>query len=258
MKKRFKKWLNFESPTALDADGWTEWEDRYRAEAPVRFWLTRKLPYLSYMPVKWKFDGMVSWVRYRIVRYHILDTGLKPGYYDSSHLMLCVNFTLLKDFVEIEKASMQAGWNGDKGWLATRTGLTKLLVKVNWYRRATFRSRELGIKYLSWEASLDDPHLPEGDRSSRQAESARELRELYLWWVDVYPNREEIPYPARSEHKNKSVLYTMSDAYKKEFPEEAAATSSWAKAHHAQEQEWEQEDDAMLKRLIIVRHSLWT
>ena len=54
------------------------------------------------------WDRLVSdpyyWVKYRTVsKFHVVDTGLEPGYYDKDHLMIHACFTLLVQFVEKEQ-----------------------------------------------------------------------------------------------------------------------------------------------------------
>ena len=248
MFKKFKTWLKF-SPQTGTADEWTSWEDRYRAEAPIRYWITHTAPQTYWWPITHRVERFRGWFRYRFYRYHIVDTGLSPDYYDKDYLMLHVNFNLLKDYVEGECASMQL-WSKDVK--------TPFMYRFKIYRELFWSSSELGLKHLDWEISLDDPALPEEERCPWQAVRAREIKELYLWWTETYANRVEVPYPVRDDHPNKSILYTMSDRYKQDFPEEAAATKAWCSDHAKQEKEWGEEEEAMLIRLMKTRSGLWS
>ena len=96
------------------------------------------------------------WIRSHITRrWHIVDTHLKPAYYDKDALLLNACFALLVDYVELE--------------LPTCNGVHK-------------RSREAGMEYLDWEIN---------NTSGHQAESASVQKTLYLWWKDIRPTRPE-------------------------------------------------------------------
>lgn len=46
-------------------------------------------------------------------RYHVVKTGLKPGYYDPDVRILYSNMNLMKEFVEITKDTVD--WDSDEG-----------------------------------------------------------------------------------------------------------------------------------------------
>jgi hypothetical protein len=51
----------------------------------------------------WWDANVRSWLRYRLLkrhRYHLVDTGLTPGYYDQDNRMLHACFALLVDYVD--------------------------------------------------------------------------------------------------------------------------------------------------------------
>jgi len=249
MFSRFTKWLNFDRLKLGTADQWNEWETEYQKQAPIRYWLTHKLPHLTWYPIKWKYDKVRDWVRYRIRPYHIIDTGLPPRYYDTDTLLLHANFNLLKDFVEKEKAHMYF-WTTAEARQETRLG--RLV-------RRKKPSPMDGIKYLEWETTLDAPEDP-SDANPTQAATARETLELYTWWVFDRPNRAELTAPEAPEDDDsgRSIMYRMSDVYRKKHPEYYAAFQKWCTDHSKQEQDWDDEDTEMLIRLIKIRKSLWT
>lgn len=249
MLSKFKKWLNFDRLRMGTADEWHEWEQEFIKQAPIRYWITRKLPYLTWYPVKWKYEAVQDWLRYRVNRrYHIVDTGLNPGYYDTDTLILHTNFNLLKKFVEVEKASMYRFCH-ESGEEA-QSSLNKLLG-----RRRVINPLN-GIKYLEWEATLD---TDEQEPNPHQAAVAREVIELYTWWVFDRPAREELESPPEPEcDNNRSFMHRMTDAYRKKHPEYYADFQQWCKDHREQEERWEEEDTEMLIRLVKIRKSLWT
>jgi hypothetical protein len=247
---KFNEWFNFNRLKLGSADEWAEWDDNFRKKAPIRHWLTHRLPYLTWYPVKWKYDVARDWVRYRRKKYHIIDTGLTPGYYDKDTLLLHANFSLLKNFVEIEKASMHR-WSHASTEKETLLGFIPKRKKIDPLN---------GIKYLEWETTLDVPD-EDGNSNPEQAAHAREILELYTWWVFDRPNRVELESPeapADDVEHTRSFMYRMSTAYREKYPEYHAAFSQWCVAHSKQEEDWAEEDTEMLIRLIKVRKSLWT
>jgi len=135
--------------------------------------------------LKQKPKSMMWWVRHRTTdRYNIVDTGLPFGYYDADYLMLHACFNLLKEYVEIECAWMQLMVTDDremKPWWMTLKGFRKR------------HGRELGLKHLaSWDDAKSSPESELWDQATidSQKEKYHAIRDLYLWWMDVYPNRE--------------------------------------------------------------------
>ena len=54
-----------------------------------------------------EFKNISDWCIYRTVRkYHIVDTKLEPGYHESDTLVMHSVFSILVDFVEMQKAWM--------------------------------------------------------------------------------------------------------------------------------------------------------
>lgn len=258
MLKKLKQWMKFDTPKSGTPDEWVEFELRFKQEAPARYFLTHTLPMATWKRVSWKYKDVTSWIRYRLVRYHVVHTGLEPGYYELETKMLHANFQLLVDFVEIEKAWMQKGSNEREDNAPFRRLLSYIPFRHVW-RDLTFRSRELGLEHLHWEITLDDPELDEHERSDHQARTAREVLDLYLWWKDIRPAREVIPMPEDEFDTLKyGILYTISDKFKRDHPAAYQARKDWSDAIHAQETNWAREDDENLIRLIKIRHSLWT
>ena len=61
------------------------------------------------------YDNVKYWIKYRTTdKYHVVKTGLKPGYYECDTRILHVNFNMLKDFVEVESAWTYYIWNKNK------------------------------------------------------------------------------------------------------------------------------------------------
>lgn len=155
--------------------------------------------------------NILSWIRLRTTnRQHVLNLGLKPGWYDIDMKLIHANFELLKQYVEIEKPFEMIDWNSDGG----------------------------------------------------HKHAAREIRELYTWWLYIRPYREE-KEPC-FQHKGLDMDFVKSPGSKttqivwlgtKEEQED------WTRALEQQselELKWMEEDTANLKRLIDIRKYLWT
>lgn len=117
------------------------------------------------------FRSIKWWFLYRTFnKFHIIDTGLKPGYYDKDQLMLNAMFSLLVDYVEYELA-----------WMSYACSSEDTKVKPN-----KSNGRELGLKYL----------CEEPDQSTHSirivSDEDREIRDLYIWWKDVRPHRDSV------------------------------------------------------------------
>ncbi len=198
--------------------------------------------------LKDKYILVLDWVRFRTCRrYHIVNTGMEPGYYDTDTRMLHVNFNLLVDFVEIEKA-----------WMNTWTDRSKYS-KLSWFDKKfrRFRSPEDGIAYLNWEINQTE--------LVHQAKAAKEVLDLYTWWKETRPNRPD-PYVEANYYevfKGKTLrdhlvevqrdgetYYTLKRSTKQESQVFKTVTKIEAK--------YDKEDEQMLIRLIKIRRFLWT
>lgn len=251
--KQFRHWMRYNPPGSMTTKGWRLFEEEYKEKAPIRYWFMHNFKYACLMPVKWKYEKITDWVRYRTYdRYHIVSTGLEPGYHDVPHQILHVNFNLLKDFVEVEQAWSKYLWSGE--YKETATWWEK---HIPFYRKfVTFRRPDLGIAHLEWAATLDDPSLPPHERCDHQAVAARETLALYKWWVIDRPVRKEIEHVSY-DHQGKGLLGCFDDDFD-DTAEDYQAHRASMDAAAKQEEDWKNEDDEMLIRLMKVRHSLWT
>jgi hypothetical protein len=235
--------MNFNPPVSLDMDGWNEFEDKFRKEAPVRYFIK----YFIVLKIGDFFTWLsnIAWgIRYRTVRkYHLVNTKLNPGYHEIDTRMLHANFELLVDYVEIECANMAAiadSWQ------------EKHIPSILKFKEQ--RSRELGFKHLQWEATLASAELSEFERSPDQAAKAVQIMILYTWWKDVYPNREILPPPDRGSLRMKF----LSKQWKKKNPEMSAKIDQWSRDAFEQETAWDKEEEEMLIALMKIRKGLWT
>ena len=243
--------MNFNPPPTHDMDGWNEFEDEFKKEAPIRYFIK----YHIVLQIGGFFASLsqIGWaIRYRTVsKYHIVNTLLEPGYQEIDTRMLHASFELLVDYVEIECANMAQIADrhkliAERGW---KHSYLPRMLKIK-----EFRSRELGMQHLQWETTLNAAELSEYERSPHQAAKAVQVIILYTWWKDVYPNREEIPAP----DGERVGLEFLSKKWKKANPKMSAEIGQWSKDSYQRELDWDKEEEEMLIALMKIRKGLWT
>lgn len=191
--------------------------------------------------IKITFSNVKYWIAHRTYdKYHVVRTGLPVGYSDTVETMLHTNFTMLVDFIEVEKAWLNHICHGTPH-------------PFPWWQRKfrKFRSITDGLDYLHWECNMDereDPYLA-------QRNAALEQRELYLWWTITRPNRDDPDevsgWKALFESRGDVIPFADGPRLNKEM-RKALKLSSKIEARYAKE------DEAMLIRLMKIRLSLWT
>jgi hypothetical protein len=248
--RQFNHWLKYSPPGSLTSKGWRLFEKEFEQVAPVRYRIKKHLQ--KRYAIQRRLSDIKYWFLYRTTkRYHVIDSGLPPGYHSIDNLMLHSSFNMLKDFVEVETA-YHLIWTGEER------------IEMSWFEKYMpfyytffpFRRPELGLKHLDWAATLDDPALPPHARSDIQAQHAREIKALYFWWIEIRPSRKEI----ETMHYDDQGLGTLScfdDDFDKNAPDYVAHCESM-KQRQDQEEEWKDEDTEYLIRLVKIREGLWT
>ncbi len=93
-----------------------------------------------------------------------------------------------------------------------------------------------------------------------QAIAAKEMLELYTWWKEVYPKRPD-PYDASGWSAycdmRRERGYHLLDMEDRTEEESAMRNTALAKSNEI-EKAYNDEDEAMMIRLIKIRESLWT
>lgn len=261
--ENLKTKFDLKKPSALTWDEWQEWKKKTKTERPFVFFVKETLPkyyddvvYYTTLP----YDTFRNFIRSRITqRWHMVNTGLKPGYHEISERMLHANFNLLTDFVEVEQAWMQVLWGKDK----------EERNKFPWWslnptRFSSFRNPEAGLKYLEWETSvLMDKNYTKNKKDwgkpTPQAKNAMEIIKLYKWWknrinrVDPYDASgwNELCAERRAGGHGLFSDKGITEDFKKR---EKVALNKLRKL----EEKYSKEDESMLIRLIKIRESLWT
>ena len=236
---RIKKFFFPDLPVAATMEEWDKFHEKWAKEKPLAYWFSFELPIHFSRLKRILWETPRSFLHYRIFdKYHTVDTKLKPGYYDIDTRMLHSCFSLLVDYVELEKAYAQLAT--DSRYEKDPT-LKDFLIspiksfKSKYSNKPKFPNRELGLKYLKWEMTLDDPSLQ--NYSPEQAVVAKEAYELYIWWKDIRPTRE-----------SSWSLHDIDSGY----------NSVLSQITHEKDEEHDEEDLQMLIRLMKIRKSLWT
>lgn len=245
--KDFANWFKMFPPDSATAEEWEIFEQNCKTKFPIRYWLNEE-----FIPSTWDYvkNSVVTFgdkLRHYIVeRLHMINIKLPPGYYGVETRILFGMFSLLVDFVEQEC-----------GWMNEISQKDRGLTKKKWYERFTpFKgSREQGLQYLDWEIGLAKQKTKDiGEKSvnTSQSENAKKVKELYLWWKDERPKRED-PYkkmedPSFERGKSLSDWLSKDDPKREEILKEV----------YELEKKYNDEDTKMLTELIKIRNSLWT
>ena len=220
---------------ARSSEDWGAWKKEMKEKYPIRYFLNNEFESTFVWPITMPLLRATEWVKYRTTRrYHIVSTGMKPGYSDVTERMLHVNFNMLKDFVEIEKAHMW-DWSGEQP-----------------------KMEQPGVSHLIWEIGLD----ADNSINNQQSANALEQYELYNWWTNIRPFRvDSFETPEHNAYwKLRNDIYG-SDCFfceDKDTPELKKAQKIANKLTDKLEKQYSKEDEDNLIRLMKIRQSLWT
>lgn len=234
--------VDITKPYAETSEGWDKWNAKVAQQHPLIYtmvedWFDKVQDIVMY-PYD-VYDYLNTRLRMRFIKQHyLIDTGLdKWEWQDTQDRMLHGLFSLLVDFVELEKTNMQR-WNSD-------------YPKI---KRGT-RSREHGLAYLEWEMNLEyENHY------TRQAITAKDVYDLYIWWKDVRPNRPD-PYEISGWSAFCDKRETSGGGmfrFDNMDDEERKLSSQYREKLDAIEKSYEDEDEKMMIKLIKIRQDLWT
>jgi len=255
---------------AKTSEGWDEWETRAKSAYPVRWWLAEEgldhLQKIVYF-IPDKLYALKYYINNRFVtRTHSLTAhprDIKPGEWrDVGNRFLPCLFNELVDFVEVELAWWHLAWSPEERYKYNMPWWA-----VGWWRVRTWRCPQAGLDNLEWQRQLRWKEEEVGadfkglGELTPQAIKAQEILDLYTWWTTTYRNRPD-PYEASgwsaaceaSRRANGGKLSWST-------PKDPVLKKAQNKAHKLLqkiEAEYEKEDEAMMIRLIKVRHGLWT
>lgn len=255
---------------AKTSEGWDEWTTTAQMRHNFRYWLAEEGLDILQSIVYWIPDKLYSFKYYvnnrYVTRTHCLSAhvrDIRPGTWcDVGNRFLPCLFNELVDFVEVELAWWHIAWDDE-----ARAKFQAPWYARGWFRWRTWRNAECGLANLEWQRQLrwkEDEvgadHKELG-KLTPQAVKAQEILDLYTWWTETYRNRPEpmeasgwSAYCEAARLANGGKLSWGGDKSK----ELKKMSADAMKKLHKIEADYEKEDEAMLIRLIKVRHGLWT
>lgn len=242
MKKFLRKAFKITKPSGATWVEWGQWRLATKTAHPIGWFFTETLPVIFSEITRpiWKIQ---YWAKYNIFdKRNIVKTKLKSGYWDARERILFANFSILVDFVEIDKASRNHEFLDShvKNW--------------RWFHVFRRRIPQAGIDYLLWETTLDDPSLGSLTSSPLQAQKAREVLELYYWWKIQRPNRLD-PHESSGWSRWCNIQDTNGNNVLN-FNTSSFEQHLLAKSMHIEDY-YDREDDENLIRLMNIRQGLW-
>jgi hypothetical protein len=253
---------------ALTSDGWHEWETEAKRYHPVRYWIAEEALDAIQNFIWWPVDSIYD-VKYYInnrwvtcthsLTAHVRD--IRPGTWcDVGNRFLPCLFNELVDFVEIETAWSHIAWDDE-----ARKKYKAPFWASGWFRWRTWRCPQAGLDHLDWAMTLtNEEWLEEGEKHKAeptgQAIRAKEIKELYIWWTTVYPNRPD-PHDASGWSAYCDAKRDLNEGRlfgSKETAELRKQGNKALKLSQKIEAAYDKEDTEMMIRLIKARDSLWT
>lgn len=264
---KFADWVRgMPKPLVGTCEEWKAWEKTAK-EKRFRYWLAENgldhLQDIIFFPVTCLND-LRYYIKNRWVnKTHALTSKLKRGeWHEFDSRLLYSAFEELVNFVEIELAWQQIIFSGDEdrkynpSWYVTA------------FRIWPWRCPEAGIANLIWASELKndeewfDKNGPDYGKPTKQALAAQETLALYRWWKEGRPNRPDpgeasgwnkyYEEASRSAKDNDGGLFSFT---KREISQDSLNSN---KLYHQMEDEQEEEDTAMLVRLVKHRRNIWT
>lgn len=264
---KWKKWFYQDMPEAETSLGWHEWKVKAKKNK-MRWFLADTFPTWVSSTFIWPVQRKRDELRMRFVKktWRIdIPTLDKYDYHENDSVMLHGMFHLLTEFVEGEKAWMQHisnSWKDEDDDFMDNVKKARKN-KVKW---KDANKRELAFKHLDWEIGLGE------EGGLNQSSTAKEVKELYIWWKDIRPNRPD-PMDVKGD---KGISWTEYCAIDKpryddegneldflarhefENEEEKEIGNSASKAMYDAEEQYDKEDEEMLIRLVKIRKGMWT
>jgi len=243
--KYLYKILNIDELICADHVQWIKWKKDYKKRHSIIYWLEWELPVL-YNNIIYKIN-FIPYLLDRFIRKpHIIDTKLKPMYYDKDELILHGLFSLLVDFVEVECSHMYK-------ICINLTDIDKQLIKNG-------KQQLLGVKYLQHIEDDISKSKEEIEAYNEQTADEKEVLKLYFWWTKRLNREDEGESTGLNSYYDKLIkkydslgeaLNNLTPLERDELDKLSTRSSDLEIKHLNQDQE-------MLHRLIDIRNFLWT
>jgi hypothetical protein len=155
-------------PKAATMEQWDEWKTKAKKEHPIKYFLSETIP-REFRFLKRRITDFWWEIKYRTIsehKYNLVDTGLKPGYYEIETRMLYSCFSLLCSYVEKQMPSRSSKYSK-----------IKILTQKDYVN------------------NLEDYVMfNEREGFTEHAKHYRDIKELYLWWKQYLQNLENDPF----------------------------------------------------------------
>jgi hypothetical protein len=268
---KFADWVRgTKKLSAGTSEEWDEWTTTAQMRHNFRYWLAEEGLDILQKIVYWPTDTLHS-IKYYVNNRFITHThrltahprDIKPGEWrDVGNRFLPCLFNELVDFVEVELAWWHLAWSPEE-----RPKYNMPWWAVGWWRVRTWRCPQAGLDNLEWQRQLRWKEDEVGKdfkglgELTPQAVKAQEILDLYTWWTTTYRDRPD-PYEA-SGWSAACEASRLANGGKLSWstPKDPVLKKAQDKAHKLLqkiEADYEKEDEAMMIRLIKVRHGLWT
>jgi hypothetical protein len=268
---KFADWLRGTAkPYAETSKGWRAWNETAQTSHPIRYWIVEEgldlvQDFITW-PVRKLYDAKYYINNRWVTRTHALTAhprDIRPGAWsDVGYRFLPCLFNELVDFVEVELAWWHIVWD-DKA----KAEFKAPFYARGWWRWRVWRSQAAGLANLEWQRNLrhDEEWIGADDplygKLTPQAEKANEILALYMWWTVERPKRPD-PHDAsgwtawcdRRRDADGNHIWDLEDRNEEERVESLRILDEC----HRLEEQFEQEDEDMMIRLIKIRRGLWT
>jgi hypothetical protein len=254
------------------SEQWDEWDRTAQGYSKLRYWLAEEgLDYVS--NVVYFIPDTIYAIKYYInnrwvSRTHSLTAhsrDIKPGnWHDVGNRFLPCLFNELQDFVEIELAWSHIAWSGEED----KAKYAAPFWASGWFRWRVWRCPQAGLDNLEWQRQLrwNEDEVGKDFKGlgelTPQAVKAQEILDLYTWWTTTYRNRpdayEASGWTAVCEASRTANGGKLNWSGREKDPALKKASDKAHKLLQKIEADYEAEDEAMMIRLIKVRHGLWT
>lgn len=230
-------------PNAATTKEWKEWREAAEKASPIGYWISDEgLGILQ--DIVYFFPDIYHNVYYKlrnafVTRTHSIDTKLSwTEWHECDTRLTAGIFNILVEFVEEEKAN-------------------RCFNTIEWSQQTTndeepiptiTDKRTAGLYHLDWEIGL-------GDESPIQSETAKEIKEIYLWIKDTYPNRED-PHDVCGWSEYCDGKEFMFDT--EEDEETRLHVRKMLKDVADLEQLYKDQDTDYLTRIVKIRENMWT
>lgn len=234
----FKRLAGLDKPTAATWSEWNVWKTKTKQKHPFRYWLGETVPHIINTWLMHLTNGLY-WFKYRFQnkhKYHLIDTKLKPGYYDIDFRLLHGVMSLVVDYVEREHQTTDP-----ESW-SYWPSVVECAIKD--------KNKRNELVNANIEETLEHNLMP-----SNQINAILTVNDVYHWWKNVYPFRKENKSTVCSEDTDPLKLFFEDDSECCDF---SLRLSEEYKVRQVVKELWYEEEQYMLRRIIELRRDLWT